>query len=338
MGKIEDLTGQKFNRLTAIGFNRKGTFFSKNTGKKYYRYYWDCKCDCGNNCVIEAGKLKSGWSKSCGCYNLERISERFHIHGLSKTYMESTRRNILDRCYKETTDFYKDYGGRGITVCDRWKGKDGLKNFAEDMGERPEGTQIDRIDNNGPYSPENCRWATNKENCRNKRDTKFITFNGKTQSLPDWADELGMSNKVLSERIIKWGEYRALAEPLHKTVRITRDSIFTFNNKTLSLDEWSTESGIPFNTLKYRISKSHWSIGRSLTTPLKEDKGDLIIVHLGRAQTIKEWAKEAGFSVTVLKKRLFDLKWDLERALREPLHNNGLGKKAALRQTEGTSL
>lgn len=267
MGKIEDLTGQKFNRLTAINFNRKETFFSKNTGKKYYRYYWDCKCDCGNNCVIEAGKLKSGWSKSCGCYNLERISERFHVHGLSKTYMESTRRNMLNRCYKKTTDFYKDYGGRGITVCDRWKGKDGLKNFAEDMGERPTSKhQIDRIDNNGPYSPENCRWATNKENCRNKRDTKFITFKGKTQSLADWADELNIKYETLSDRVIKWGVERALMGiPLR-----VGPIIITYNGITKSHLEWAKDLSINRTTLYHRLTRSGWTVERALTEPIHD--------------------------------------------------------------------
>jgi len=136
-------------------------------------------------------------------------------HGLSNTPIEHVYRGMLVRCYKEEDRFYKDYGGRGIYVCDRWLGKEGLGNFFKDMGERPEGYQIDRIDNDGPYSPENCRWATKKENARNKRSTKFVTFNGKTQSLPDWAEELNICYKALWSRVDRWGVERAFTEAVH---------------------------------------------------------------------------------------------------------------------------
>ena len=215
--KVKDLIGRRLGRLVVIAL------VGKMSGVKNRHMFWWCKCDCGKELLVDGVNLRSGTTKSCGCYNDERRIEVHTTHGLSKTPIERTYRSMLIRCYKEEDKSFKDYGGRGIYVCDGWRGKDGLKNFAEDMGERPEGTQIDRIDNNGPYSPENCRWATNKENCRNKRSTKFITFNGKTQSLPDWAEELNIHYKALWSRVDRWGVERAFTEAIHTSQQRDRN-------------------------------------------------------------------------------------------------------------------
>ena len=122
---------------------------------------------------------------------------------------------MKSRCCCPGDQAYSEYGGRGITVCEKWMRFDG---FLDDMGERPDGTTLDRIDNNLGYDPSNCRWATPKRQQRNRRDTVFVTFDGKTYSIADWADILGIKKGTLRDRIVryKWDTERALTEPVHR--------------------------------------------------------------------------------------------------------------------------
>ena len=112
-------------------------------------------------------------------------------------------RGMFNRCYNPNQKSYKDYGGRGIVVCERWTGRSGFKAFLSDMGERPENATLDRIDNDGPYSPENCRWATKDEQAQNKRNNRWITANGRTQTLAQWARELGCNSAAILYRLRK---------------------------------------------------------------------------------------------------------------------------------------
>jgi predicted transcriptional regulator len=123
-------------------------------------------------------------------------------------------RGMLNRCYNQNQKSYKDYGGRGIFVCERWIGKEGFKNFLSDVGERPENATLDRKDNQGPYSPENCRWATKDEQANNKRNNRWLTGNGKTQTLAQWARELGCNSAAILYRLNKgMSEQEAVTTP-----------------------------------------------------------------------------------------------------------------------------
>jgi hypothetical protein len=123
---------------------------------------------------------------------------------------------MKNRCFSPTNDSYYLYGGRGITVCDRWLS---FQNFYDDMSPRPQGKEIDRINNDGPYSPDNCRWATKKENNRNKRTTRFLEFNGEVRPLIDWAEAFGLRRHVVIARLDKggWTPERALTTPVKTT-------------------------------------------------------------------------------------------------------------------------
>lgn len=156
--------GQRFARLQVIRY----AGIDKNA-----QHSWLCRCDCGQEKIICTRSLKSGATRSCGCLQKENwikvTSERKIAlkHGHSYKYWYKSYKSMMARCYRSTEINYPNYGGRGITVCDRWKVSP--DNFYEDMGERPEGTSIDRIDVDGNYCPENCRWATlEMQNC-NKR-------------------------------------------------------------------------------------------------------------------------------------------------------------------------
>jgi len=157
--KIEVKTGDKYGRLTIIKE-------VKNLNIKNVRFFL-CSCECGNEKVIILNSLRSGDTKSCGCYRKEIVTERSITHGLWKQPLYNTWVNMKQRCYNPNFRDYINWGARGIKVCDRWINS--FSNFLEDMGDRPDGKSLDRINNDGDYEPSNCRWATSKEQINNQR-------------------------------------------------------------------------------------------------------------------------------------------------------------------------
>ena len=200
-----DITNQKFHRLTAIRFSS----MSDNYGQ-----LWVFRCDCGNEKIISVHDAKRGHTKSCGCYNREKNT----THGRSSHPMFVIWKTIRARCYNEKSKDYDRYGGRGITMCDEWK--DSFERFYSDMGDRPSKEySIDRIDNEGIYSLSNCRWSTNKEQGRNKRNTIFVEHNGERRALIEVCEELSLNYGSVANRIrrLGWSSEKALSIPCNNT-------------------------------------------------------------------------------------------------------------------------
>lgn len=199
----EDLTGLRFGRLLV-------TSFLENTSRGGI---WNCICDCGEVRAVNYYHLKSGHTSSCGCYGKEVLLKSNITHGLRHTAGYNVWISMKDRCENENNISYHNYGGRGIKVCDRWKNS--VENFFRDMGDPPSAEhQIDRIDNDGNYCPENCRWVTRKENCRNTRSNKFIFFNGENLCLAEWQERYGLPKGCIAKRLKRnWTIEEALTTP-----------------------------------------------------------------------------------------------------------------------------
>lgn len=197
-----DLTNQRFGKLLVLGKSHKN---------KRGEILWKCLCDCGNHCTPSAAGLRKGNSTTCGCGRIAAITK----HGKTKTPTFKSWDSMLQRCTNPNDPSYPRYGGKGIKVCERWAHS--FENFLEDMGERPSGKTLDRIDTCGLYEPKNCRWATAREQQANREITKFLTFDGETLPVTWWPEKVGISLHVIRSRIrAGWPDEKVLSQPVRK--------------------------------------------------------------------------------------------------------------------------
>lgn len=175
---------------------------------------WKCICSCGKETIVRQPDLKSGRTTSCGCRFSEQLAERNSKHGLSGTKLCNIWRSMKDRCYNSNCPAYKNYGGRGIKVCDEWFSD--LKAFYDwsIANGYDEGLTIDRIDVNGNYEPSNCRWVDRIVQANNTRSNHFIEYDGRTQTIAEWSKELGIKQHTILRRLsLGWTIERALRTP-----------------------------------------------------------------------------------------------------------------------------
>ena len=203
---MSDLRGQRFGRLLVIGAT------SRNG-----RGYSVCRCDCGKHFTTRNDGLKSGETVSCGCYNKDRAArgDNRRTHGQAGKPLYRTWQNMKNRCYNKNVRQYKDYGGRGITVCDEWRNSySAFEAWARGNGYE-DGLTIDRIDNDGNYCPENCRWVTRDEQQINKRYNHTAEINGVRRTLTEWARVYGLKESVVNWRVNNgWDVVQALTTPV----------------------------------------------------------------------------------------------------------------------------
>ena len=199
------MVGKRFGMLVVTERAEDSPY--KKNGKTYFLRKWKSKCDCGGEAVSFENGLKSGQSCSCGCKSRDRwsaLGKSKKKHGLSKSKEENAYRKMISRCLNEKDSQYVNYGGRGITVCDRWINS--LEHFVSDVGFAPsKNHSIDRINVNGNYEPENVRWATWVEQERNRTNNKIIEIDGVSKCLAEWCEEYGIEYKKAWARISKCG-------------------------------------------------------------------------------------------------------------------------------------
>jgi hypothetical protein len=189
--RLIDRKDEKYDRLLVI--ERAPNASPTDTNAR-----WFCRCDCGRTTIAYGQDLQKGKIKSCGCLNASRIFK----HGASRSQVYRVWVEMRNRCNNPTNWAYHNYGGRGIKVDPKWND---FSVFITDMGQRPKCATIEREDNNGPYCKENCRWATHKEQHNNKRTNRLLTAFGRTQSVAQWADEIGLPWTTIRGRIEKYG-------------------------------------------------------------------------------------------------------------------------------------
>ncbi|MBA3674456.1 MAG: hypothetical protein H0W75_05780 [Chitinophagaceae bacterium] len=215
--KASDYIGKTFHYLTVISDARLQRHGSKNF------YSVICKCKCGNERVYPLYIIKAGRLKSCGCYSREVHAKRWRTHGLAKSHIYGVWFKMVNRCTNEKDEHYNDYGGRGIKVCSYWLkdvsvfSKWAIKNgYKEKLpNEKRNKLEIDRINNNGNYSPRNCRFIARSANMRNTRVNRIIEYKGEKKCFIEWAEHLGISRQILKDRINKlyWPIEKAFTTP-----------------------------------------------------------------------------------------------------------------------------
>ena len=233
-----DLTNTRVNKLRVL---RR----VENVGKQPA---WLCRCDCGTEKAILGMHLRAGKPVDCGCEYLARQRAAHVRHGMTDSPEWKAWKSMLDRCLNDRHPSWKHYGGRGIKVCKRWRT---FENFYADMGPRPAGYSLDRIDNSKGYSPANCRWATDHEQQNNRRSNVRLTLDGKTKTLKEWAAHFGVDYAVVKYR-------RAVGTPeefwFSASPRKEYKRLIEFKGKAKTITQWAKHYRVPYQTVWQRLT------------------------------------------------------------------------------------
>lgn len=263
MPPLKDLTGERFGRLTVL--RRDTDRIKKNC------VYWVCRCDCGAIKSVESMKLKSGRTKSCGCRKRDFFYQMSHtefsdFHNANKRIYKIWH-SMNSRCFNENHKSYKNYGKRGITVCDEWQGELGFVNFlnwSNEHGYQDE-LSIDRIDVNGNYCPENCRWITKRKQQWNKRTSRLITYNGETKALAEWCNILGFTSNTLRHRL------DILSLPFEVAVSMESVPKAIYKGKEWRLPSLAQYKHVDYKSLLHAVLVDHEDVEHAVDRLLKEN-------------------------------------------------------------------
>lgn len=194
--RLKDISGLTFGKLLVIKMNGRVV-----TPCGSIKTTYECLCECGNLVTVKRSNLVNFYTKSCGCLISKVLIERNFKHGMANSPEYKTWQNMLSRCLNPNVSHYKDYGGRGIKVCEKWASS--FEEFYLSLGDRPKGTSLDRINPNGNYDPNNCRWANKITQARNKRESRNIEYKGESKPLKEWSDLLGINYYTLHSRLYR---------------------------------------------------------------------------------------------------------------------------------------
>lgn len=312
IGRAIDLTGQRFGKLIVV----------RRTGSRNKKALWLCRCDCGGYKEVVSTQLRNGGCQSCGCLGKQRTSEAKTTHGYTRAGKRTPTYNawasMKQRCDNSNDRNYKNYGARGISYDPHWRD---FGNFLADMGECPPSMTLERPDNDAGYGKANCAWVSRTEQARNRRMNRWIEYRGKTQTLAEWADELGIGYDALHGRLRRgWSIKRAFTTPIGPAPENRQFPYeVEYQGETLALTEWAEQLGISYKTLHYRLTHG-WSVERAFTTPTN---GHFVMVEYeGKTQSIAEWAEEFGMPYHTLYQRLKRFGWPVEKAFTTPVAND----------------
>lgn len=256
MPKFVDMTGKTLGRWTVMSYAG-----IDHTGQ----HLWECHCACGTIRIKSRYKLYERRSRSCGCLTREVARARFTKHGKHGTEEYGIYRAMVERCRNPNNDRYKDYGGRGIRV--EWPS---FEAFLADMGKRPSPKHsINRLNNDASYNAKNCRWATQREQLLNRRNNRRITYQGRTQTITEWAEEQHMPVVTLRARLERgWTLHDALYRSRQKRRPHSR---LTYAGKTQTIAQWARDMGMWHGTLWHRLQNG-WTLEKALNEPIKHRK------------------------------------------------------------------
>lgn len=242
---VKDETGNPYGKLTVLSYAGSNVKALKGA-------YWNCLCECGGETVVCGRALRSGTIASCGC-------TKRAARGLSESAEYRVWHGMKRRCYDVRRRDYKYYGGRNVTVCDRWR--ESFVNFLDDMGLKPfaEAT-LERVDNNAGYEKSNCKWATWEEQKQNTRNVRKLTHNGETMSIGAWASKLGIDRSTLRLRLDKGWPMEEVFSPDTSFVPRSKARMLTCNGETLTMRAWARKLGVVHSTIAKRIDKQGWTM------------------------------------------------------------------------------
>lgn len=256
--KSPDLAGKRFGKLTVLSRleSRRGMGF------------WLCRCDCGNEREVQTGHLRQCHTQSCGCLHTEKAHR---THGLSNSPEYGVWAAMKRRCYNPRVPGWKWYGGKGIQVCERWRTS--FASFLTDMGPRPAGMTLERLDGNGNYEPSNCAWRSRKEQANNTSGNYRFTAGSETKTLAEWSDATGIPAARIRARLTKLG---MTGEEAIRDVKLrgdgtrTAQQLYTHGGKTMTLGDWAVETGLGYQTLWARIFVYEWPLEKALSLGLQQ--------------------------------------------------------------------
>lgn len=277
MGAFIDMTGRVCGRLTVIGpYERRGN-----------RTYWKCRCSCPEQTekYIFVSSLTRESTQSCGCIHREVLLKRNTKHGKAYTNSYFIWQAMKDRCLNSLNKHFNNYGGRGICIDPSWLD---FNAFYKDMGDKPSGKSLGRIDNNGPYSKKNCRWETDIQQANNRRTTRYFTHNGETKPLREWAEELGLNPGTVTSRRLRGRAISQVLEPFTPGMNTRKDAtLVEFGGTVRPLSEVALQLGLSRKLLQSRYCKG-WR-GEQLFSPLMRRGG-----HNNLKYKKKQEKKEGG--------------------------------------------